>query len=53
MDRVIAFMGPPGVGKTTLTMRLGENEGCDVFRLREHVPQPILAADSLHLDRVD
>jgi adenylate kinase len=53
MDRVIAFVGPPGVGKTTITMQLGENEGCGVFRLREHVPQPILAAASLHSDRVD
>jgi adenylate kinase len=53
MDRVIAFIGPPGVGKTTLTMRLGENTGCSVFRLREHVSQQILAAASANSDRVD
>ncbi len=53
MDRIIAFIGPPGVGKTTLTMRLGEAEGCSVFRLREHVPQQILAAASANPDRVD
>lgn len=53
MDQVIAFIGPPGVGKTTLTMRLGEADGCSVFRLREHVPQQILAAASANPDRVD
>jgi adenylate kinase len=53
MDQVIAFLGPPAVGKTTLTIRLGENAGCTVFRLREHVPQEMLAAAAANSDRVD
>jgi adenylate kinase len=50
---VIAVIGPPAVGKTTLTMRLGENHGCSVFRLREHVPKVMLAAAAANSDRVD
>lgn len=53
MDQVIAFIGPPAVGKTTLTIWLGESAGCTVFRLREHVPQEMLAAAAANSDRVD
>jgi adenylate kinase len=53
MQQVIAVIGPPAVGKTTLTTRLGENPGCSVFRLREHVAPEILAAASVNPDRVD
>jgi adenylate kinase family enzyme len=53
MERVIAVIGPPAVGKTTLTTRLGEEPGCAVFRLREHVPREILAAAAANPDRVD
>ena len=53
MERVVAVIGPPAVGKTTLTMRLGENPGCSVFRLREHVSPEILAATAANPDRVD
>lgn len=44
LERVVAVIGPPAVGKTTLTMRLAELAACQVFRLREHVPEVILAA---------
>lgn len=53
MEHVIAVIGPPAVGKTTLTMRLGGNSGCSIFRLREHVPEAILAATAANSDRVD
>jgi adenylate kinase len=53
VDQVIAVIGPPAVGKTTLTTRLGEAPGCTVFRLREHVPQTALAVASANPDRVD
>lgn len=39
-----AVIGPPAVGKTTLTMQIGQLPGRRVFRLREHVPEDILAA---------
>jgi adenylate kinase family enzyme len=53
IERMIAVIGPPAVGKTTLTMRLGEIPGCAVFRLRAHVPPEILAATAANPDRVD
>jgi adenylate kinase family enzyme len=53
MEHIIAVVGPPAVGKTTLTMRLGENPGCSVFRLREHVPEVMLAAAAANSDRTD
>lgn len=53
MDQVIAVVGPPAAGKTTLTTKLGENQGCTVFRLREHVSLSALAAASVNPDRVD
>lgn len=53
LERIAAVMGPPGAGKTTLTLRLRELAGCEVFRLREHVPAASLAAAAAHTDRVD
>lgn len=51
-DRAIAVIGPPAVGKTTLTMLLGQQSGHRVFRLREHVPQPILAGTATSAERL-
>lgn len=53
LERIAAVMGPPGAGKTTLTLRFRELAGCEVFRLREHVPTASLAAAAAHTDRVD
>jgi adenylate kinase len=53
MERAFAVIGPPAVGKTTLTTRLAENPGRAVFRLREHVAPEILAAAAANPDRVD
>jgi adenylate kinase len=52
LERVVAVVGPPAVGKTTLTMRLAELPGCEVFRLREHVPDIILAATATSAERI-
>jgi adenylate kinase family enzyme len=52
LEHVVAVIGPPAVGKTTLTLRLAESPGCEVFRLREHVPDIILAATATSADRV-
>jgi adenylate kinase family enzyme len=53
LERVVAVMGPPAAGKTTLTIRLQAMLDCEVFRLREHVPTTSLAAAAAHTDRVD
>jgi adenylate kinase len=50
---MIAVVGPPAVGKTTLTTQLGTIPGRTIFRLREHVPPEILAATAANPDRVD
>ncbi len=52
LKRVIAVIGPPAVGKTTLTMQFGRLPGQDVFRLREHVPETILAATATSAERL-
>lgn len=52
LEHVVSVIGPPAVGKTTLTMRLAESPDCAVFRLREHVPDIILAATATNADRV-
>jgi adenylate kinase family enzyme len=52
LQNVVAVIGPPAVGKTTLTMRLAELPGCQVFRLREHVPEVILAATATSAERL-
>src|SRR6266851_3443049 len=52
LDSAIAIIGPPAVGKTTLTMQLGQLSGRRVFRLREHVPETILAATATSAERL-
>jgi adenylate kinase len=52
LDNAIAVIGPPAVGKTTLTIRLGQLAGRSVFRLREHVPETILAATATGVERM-
>lgn len=52
LQNVVAVIGSPAVGKTTLTMRLANRPGWQVFRLREHVPEVILAATATSADRV-
>jgi adenylate kinase len=52
LDTAIAVIGPPAVGKTTLTIRLGQLPGRSVFRLREHVPETILAATATGIERL-
>jgi adenylate kinase len=52
LERALAVTGPPAVGKTTLTMRLGRMPGCCVFRLREHVPETMLAATATSAERL-
>ncbi|WP_045876475.1 hypothetical protein [Pseudofrankia sp. DC12] len=44
MSVVVPLLGPPGVGKSTLAIRLGAAAGCVVFRLREQVPAARLEA---------
>jgi adenylate kinase len=41
---VVAVIGPPAAGKTTLAMQIDRLPGTGVFRLREHVPENSLAA---------
>jgi adenylate kinase len=48
---VIAVIGPPAVGKTTLAMQLEQLPGRQVFRLREHVPQNSLAVTVTNAER--
>jgi adenylate kinase len=52
LKHVIAVIGPPAAGKTTLTMQFGRQPGQDVFRLREHVPETILAATATSAERL-
>jgi adenylate kinase len=52
LERLVAVIGPPATGKTTLTMQLGQAPGRDVFRLREHVPDTMLAATATSADRL-
>jgi adenylate kinase family enzyme len=49
---VVPIFGPPAAGKTTLTMRLGEQPGRTVFRLREHVPVDVLATTATSAERL-
>ncbi len=52
LKRVVAVIGPPAVGKTTLTMRFSGSPRCEVFRLREHVSDTILAATATDAQRI-
>lgn len=52
LERALAIIGPPAAGKTTLTMQLGKMSGCCVFRLREHVPETMLAATATSAERL-
>jgi adenylate kinase len=52
LTNVIAVIGPPAAGKTTLTMQFGQLPGCRVFRLREHVPETMLAATATSAERL-
>ncbi|MFC8045714.1 hypothetical protein [Nocardia sp. NPDC057353] len=49
---VVPVLGPPAVGKTTLTLRLGADPRRRIFRLREHVPIADLAATTSAADRL-
>jgi adenylate kinase len=56
LTRVISLIGPPAAGKSALALRLAQNPGYAVFRLREHVPQAVLAAtatDAVRLGWID
>jgi adenylate kinase family enzyme len=44
LTRAISLIGPPAAGKSALALRLADNTGYAAFRLREHVPQALLAA---------
>lgn len=48
----VPVFGPPAAGKTTLTAALGALPGWTVFRLREHVPETILAATATSAERL-
>jgi adenylate kinase len=52
LERALAVIGSPAVGKTTLTMQLGRLPGCRVFRLREHVSETMLAATATSAERL-
>jgi adenylate kinase len=52
LKRAIALTGPPAAGKSALTLRLAQERGYSVFRLREHVPQAVLAATATDAGRV-
>src|SRR5581483_6118193 len=52
LQRMIAVIGPPAAGKTSLTIQLAQAPGCQIFRLREHMPDAILAATATSADRL-
>src|ERR1035437_8487433 len=52
LEHAIAVIGQPAAGKTTLTLWLGKMPGCCVFRLREHGPETMLAANAPTAERV-
>ena len=52
LQNVVAVIGPPAVGKTTLTIQLAALPDAQVFRLREHVPEAILAATAASAERL-
>lgn len=52
LETAVAVIGPPAAGKTTLTARLAKVPGRSVFRLREHVPEALLAATATSAERL-
>lgn len=52
LSHVVPVLGPPAVGKTTLTLALAANPHRRVFRLREHVPFDLLAATTASADQL-
>ncbi|WP_045877683.1 hypothetical protein [Pseudofrankia sp. DC12] len=52
LTQAVSVFGPPAAGKTTLTVALGQLPGRAVFRLREHVPETILAATATSAERL-
>jgi len=52
LDDAVAVIGPPAVGKTALTLLLGQLPGRQVFRLREYVPETILAATATSAEQL-
>lgn len=52
LTRIISVFGPPAAGKTTLTLKLAQVPGRAVFRLREHVPELVLAATATSAERL-
>lgn len=52
LSLVVPLFGPPAAGKTTLTMKLGNQPGVRIFRLREHVPQETLSETASNSQRL-
>lgn len=52
LSLIVPIFGPPAAGKTTLTASLGAAPGRQVFRLREHVSQEVLAATATSSERL-
>ena len=52
LTRAISLIGPPAAGKSALALRLAGDQGYAVFRLREHVPQAVLAATATDAARM-
>ncbi|MFI6168946.1 hypothetical protein ACIBCN_19355 [Nocardia sp. NPDC051052] len=52
LSLVVPIFGPPAAGKTTLTLRLGQAPGRQIFRLREHVSKEVLAATATSSERL-
>ncbi|MEU2254439.1 hypothetical protein ABZ540_14880 [Nocardia xishanensis] len=49
---VVPILGPPAVGKTTLTLALGDDARRRSFRLRDQVPAEVLAATAGTVERL-
>ncbi|SNY85896.1 hypothetical protein SAMN04244553_3792 [Nocardia amikacinitolerans] len=49
---VVPILGPPAVGKTTLTLALGSDARRQTFRLRDQVPVQVLAATTGTAERL-
>jgi len=51
LSLIVPIFGPPAAGKTTLTLHL-QSPRRRIFRLREHVPQEVLAATATSSERL-